>query len=139
VEDFYRALRPQATDRSRLRAARVIVAVVGVLSAAVGVLLARSTAGALSLWFAVSSMVSGGLAGLFLLAFLSRRAHRRGVAMGIAASLVVTVWAVLTSSGKPIINLGAYNFGWHELMIGAVGHVVLLVVGYVGSLMLPRR
>jgi SSS family solute:Na+ symporter len=139
VEDFYRALRPQATDRSRLRAARVIVAVVGVLSAAVGVLLARSTAGALSLWFAVSSMVSGGLAGLFLLAFLSRRAHRRGVAMGIAASLVVTVWAVLTSSAKPIINLGAYNFGWHELMIGAVGHVVLLVVGYVGSLMLPRR
>jgi SSS family solute:Na+ symporter len=59
--------------------------------------------GALQMWFAVSAMVSGGLAGLFLLAFLSRRAN----------------------DGK-FLDLGAFNYSWDDLMIGAIGNVVLL-------------
>jgi SSS family solute:Na+ symporter len=114
------------------------VVIIGGLSAAVAVILAHTTGSALQMWFAVSAIVSGGLAGLFLLAFLSRRAHRRGVYTGIAASVVVTVWAVLTKGGK-FLDLGQFNYTWDDLMIGALGHVVLLVTGYVASLLLPRR
>jgi len=132
VEDFYRALRPRATDRQRLSMAKALVAVVGALSAATALLLAHTTGGALSMWFAVSAIVSGGLAGLFLLAFLSPRANQQGAYIGIAASLLCTVWAVLTS--RKLIDLGWLNFRWDDLMIGAVGHVVLCVVGYTASL-----
>jgi SSS family solute:Na+ symporter len=93
--------------------------------------------GALQMWFAVSAMVSGGLAGLFLLAFLSRRANRRGVYAGIVASMAVTVWAVLTNGGK-FLDLGAFNYSWDDLMIGAIGNVVLLAVAYVASLCFRR-
>jgi SSS family solute:Na+ symporter len=134
IEDFYRLLRPAAHDARRLRVAKMIVAVVGMLAAATAVALAHMRGGALSMWFAVSAMVSGGLAGLFLLAFLSRRANRHGVYIGIVASLAVTVWAVLTKGAKPLVNLGAYNFPWDDLMIGAVGHGVLIAVGYAASL-----
>ncbi len=134
VEDFYRALRPLASDRRRLRAARVLVVIIGALSAAAALILAHTKGGALQMWFTVSAIVSGGLAGLFLLAFLSRRANRRGVYVGIAASLLVTVWAVLTKGGK-LVDLGRFNFGWDELMIGAAGHIVLLAVGYLASLL----
>jgi SSS family solute:Na+ symporter len=137
VEDFYRVLRPRAVDRHRLRAARVMVVVIGALSAATALILAHTQGSALQMWFAVSAVVSGGLAGLFLLAFLSRRADRRGVYIGIAASLLATVWAVLTKGGK-FLDLGRFNYAWDDLMIGAVGHVVLLVVGYVASLFFPR-
>ncbi len=34
---------------------------------------------------------------------------------------------------KRVINLGAYNFTWHEYMIGAIGHVTLFTVGYLVS------
>src|SRR5690349_23983625 len=39
------------------------------------------------------------------------------------------------SSGKDkVLDLGAFNFQWAGVMIGAVGHVVLLVFGWLGSL-----
>lgn len=137
VEDFYRALRPRATDRQRLGIAKALVAVVGALSAATALILAHTTGSALSMWFAVSAIVSGGLAGLFLLAFLSRRANRQGVYIGIAASLLCTVWAVLTS--RKLVDLGPLSFRWDDLTIGAVGHAVLCGVGYTASLFFRQR
>ncbi|MBI4873457.1 MAG: hypothetical protein HY822_02355 [Acidobacteria bacterium] len=131
VEDYYRALRPRATDLQRLRMAKVLVAGVGGLSAATALILAHTKGGALSMWFAVSAIVSGGLAGLFLLAFLSRRTRPAGAYAGIVASLLCTVWAVLTS--RKIVDLGPYNYRGDDLMIGALGHAALLVVGWTAS------
>ena len=105
TEDFYRAARPHSTDRERLRAARIIVVVVGLLNVATALLLVQSKGSALSMWFAVSAIASGGLGGLFLLAFLMTRATRTGVYAGIAASTAFTIWAVLTKSAKPIVDL----------------------------------
>lgn len=132
VEDFYRALRPRATDRERLRAARILIVAVGALSAACALLLAHAKGNALSMWFAVSAIVSGGLAGLFLLAFLSRRANPQGAFLGIAASLLCTVWAVLTN--RKLVDLGPFNYRGDDLTIGALGHLVLWIGGYLGSL-----
>lgn len=133
VEDFYRRLRPEATDQRRLRIAKVCVAVFGVLAAISAIRLAHAQGTALSLWYTISAIVSGGLAGLFLLGFVSTRANRRGVYLGIAASLTFTTWATLTLNGGRILDLGKYNFPLHDFMIGAVGHVVLLGVGYLAS------
>jgi SSS family solute:Na+ symporter len=133
VEDFYRKLRPQATDRRRLRVAKCFVAIFGVLAAMSAIQLGHTQGTALSLWYTISAIVAGGLAGLFLLGFLSTRANRQGAYIGIAASLVFTAWATLTLNGGSIVNLGKYNFPLHDFMIGVVGHVVLLVVGYLAS------
>ena len=46
-----------------------------------------------------------------------------------------TAWATLTLGAKPLVNLGRFNFPWHDYMIGAVGNVVLFVVGYAASLL----
>jgi hypothetical protein len=35
---------------------------------------------------------------------------------------------------KRVLDLGRFNFPWHDYMIGAIGNVVLLVAGYAGSL-----
>ena len=34
---------------------------------------------------------------------------------------------------KRILDLGRFNFPWHDYMIGAIGNVVLFVVGYAAS------
>jgi SSS family solute:Na+ symporter len=133
VEDFYRKLRPRATDQRRLQMAKCSVAIFGVLAAVSAIRLAHTQGTALSLWYTISAIVAGGLAGLFLLGFLSTRANRQGAYLGIAASLMFTTWATLTLDGGNIVNLGKYNFPLHDFMIGAVGHVVLLVVGYLAS------
>jgi SSS family solute:Na+ symporter len=135
VEDFYRRFWLQATDGRRLRMAKYYVAICGFAVVVFAIRIAHSQRSALSLWYTVSAIVAGGLAGLFLLGFLSTRANRQGAHAGIIASLIFTAWATLTLHGGSVVNLGRYNFPLHDYMIGAIGHIVLLVVGYLTSLL----
>jgi SSS family solute:Na+ symporter len=136
VEDFYGLAAPRSTDRQRLRVGRMTVVLGGVAAAALGVLLAATRGGALALYFTMTAVVAGGLAGLFLLAYLMPRATRSGALAGIAASLLVTAWATLTQHGK-LLDLGRWNYTWHEYMIGVLGNLTLLIVGVSASLWLP--
>ena len=137
VEDYYRKLRPDSTDRQRLFMGKVIVAACGVAAVVIAIVIALAGERALSLYFTVSSILTGGIAGLFILAFLSTRANKGGVWIGIAACVLVTAWGTFTSGKEPIWNLGACNFKLPGIMIGVIGHVVLLVVGYVASFFFP--
>ena len=134
VEDFYRAWKPNATDRERLRMGKMIIACCGLLCIAIAIVLSKSKGGALSMWFSMSAIASGGLAGLFLLAFFCTRANRRGVYVGIAASVLFTAWATLTMGQNRVLDLGRFNYTWNDLMIGALAHIVLFGVGYFASL-----
>jgi SSS family solute:Na+ symporter len=134
VEDFYRKLKPAATDGQRLRAGKVLVAVSGLLSTIMALVLARYTENALSLYFALTAILSGGLFGLFFLAFLSTRANKRGVWAGIAACVIFTAYATLTQGKTRFLDLGQFNFGLPTVMVGVIGHVLLIIVGYGASL-----
>jgi SSS family solute:Na+ symporter len=139
VQDYYRVLKPASTERQRLFIARFIVAIAGLLCIAVATRLAHTQGTALSLWYTISAIAAGGLAGLFLLAFLSERASEMAAYTGIAASIVFTAWATLTLGGGKLWNLGRFNFPLHGYMIGVIGHLVLLVIGYVASFLFPNR
>lgn len=131
VQDFYGLLRKQATDRERLRAGKWLVALFGALGMGMAEVLVHAGGSVLELWFSVSAILSGGLAGLFLLAFCVPRATARAAYAGIGACLLFTTWATATSGKAQIVNLGTWNYRWHELMIGAVAHVVLFGVGLI--------
>ncbi len=137
VEDFYSKLRRDATDRERLFMGKVIVAVAGALCTIVALLLARTSGAALSLYFTATSILAGGLFGVFGLAFLSTRAHTRGVWVGIGACILFTAYATLTAGKAPLLDLGAWNFTLNTVMIGVIGHLLVLGVGYAASLVLP--
>jgi SSS family solute:Na+ symporter len=136
VEDFYATFFQQSTDRQRLRVGRMIVAASGLAAAGVALRLAHSHGSALSLYYTITAIVAGGLAGLFLLAFLVQRATREGAIVGVLANLVFTMWATLSKDGK-LVDLGRFNFTWHDYMIGAIGHVVLFFFGFLFSYLLP--
>lgn len=133
VEDYYRKLRPQATDRQRLRMGKVIVAVCGTVAVGIGTIIALYSERVLSFYYIVTSIIAAGLAGLFLLAFLCPRANRRGAYGGIAACLAFTTWATLTSGRDPVWELGPLSFKLHPVMIGVLAHLVLLGVGWAAS------
>jgi SSS family solute:Na+ symporter len=109
----------------------------GVLAIVVALRLVGSQGSALALYYTVTAIVAGGLAGLFLLAFLVRRAGRVAALLGIGANLIFTAWATLTMNGGKVVNLGRWNYSWSEYTIGAVGNVLLFAVGYVASLWVP--
>jgi SSS family solute:Na+ symporter len=136
VEDFYGLARPGSTDQQRLKVGKAIVVASGIAAAAVAIRLAETQGTALSLYYTITAIVAGGLAGLFLLAFLFPQTTRRGAIAGIVANLIFTTWATLSIGGK-MLNFGRFNFPWHDYMIGAMGHILLLVTGIFFSLFLP--
>lgn len=133
VEDYYRKLKPNASDRQRLVAGKVVVALCGLAAVAIAIVIALRGERALSLYFTVSSILTGGIAGMFILAFLSRRANKGGVWVGIITCLLFTAWGTLTSGKERLIDLGQYNFPLPAIMVGVLGHVVLVVGGWLGS------
>jgi SSS family solute:Na+ symporter len=139
VEDYYRVLRPASSEKRRLRVAKAIVALCGLLCVLIATALARTGGTALSLWYTISAIVAGGLAGLFLLGFLFERASKTAAYAGIAASLLFTTWATLTLNAGKLWDLGRFNFPLHDYMIGVLGHIVLLGTGICASLFFPNR
>ncbi len=139
VEDYYRIFRPASSERRRLAVAKAAVAFIGTLCTAVATALAHTNGTALSLWYTISGIVAGGLAGLFLLAFFCGRAGPAAAWSGILASLAFTTWATLTLDGGKLWNLGRFNFPLHNYMIGVVGHVLVVAGGYLASFVFPNR
>jgi SSS family solute:Na+ symporter len=137
VEDFHRHFLPGSTDQQRLRVGKISVAVCGVLAITVALVLTRSHGSALASYYLATSIVAGGLAGLFLLAFLIRRAGRTTALVSIAVNLLFTTWATLTMNGGSTVNLHRWNYPWHEFTIGAVGNTLMFLVGCIASLVSP--
>jgi SSS family solute:Na+ symporter len=138
VEDFYRHFAPHSPDRQRLRIGKLSVAVCGLLAIAVALRLSKTEGAALSLYYLATAIVAGGLAGLFLLAFLIRRAGRVAAFCAIAANLIFTTWATLTMNGGHTWNLPNWNYPWHEFTIGAVGNTLMFAVGCIASVVVPE-
>lgn len=136
VEDYYRKLRPAATDQQQLFAGKIIVAVCGVIAVGIGAFIARKGDSALALYYAATAIVSAGLAGMFLLAFFSRRANKQGLWTGIVAALIFTAWATLTGGKYKMLDL-PWNYSWPDVMIGVGAHVIVLTVGYGASWLFP--
>jgi hypothetical protein len=40
---------------------------------------------------------------------------------------------------KRALDLGRYNYGWNDLIIGAVAHMILFAVGYIASFLFPAE
>jgi SSS family solute:Na+ symporter len=137
VEDYYRKLRPNATDQDRLKAGKWIVVICGVVAVGIGAIIKLYSERVLSSYYIVTSIIAAGLAGLFLLAFLCPRANKGGATVGIIVCMVFTTYASLTNGKNPVLDLGKCNFTLHKVMIGVLGHVVLLASGYFASFLFP--
>ena len=159
VEDYYRRIRKRATDRQRLRFGRIVVAACGVYAIAVAILYVffQGEMPVLKIIFELYAIFSGGIAGLFMLAFFTKRANLKGVYVGLVACVLFTAWGFLT--GPPLdpteemwLNLNNVcnnifgtsafgiaegqtdlNFPHHRYMLGVYSHLVIFVFAYVAS------
>jgi SSS family solute:Na+ symporter len=96
--------------------------------------------GILGIIFTLYAIFSGGIAGMFLLGLFSKKANRRGLYVGIAASVLFTGWAVVTSSTVGsgdkqhlMLDLGNMNYTHHKYMLGVYSHLVLFGIGWLAS------
>jgi solute:Na+ symporter, SSS family len=122
VNDYFKRFYPDASDRTALRLARVVVVVFGVLCMLWALWFAKGDdRSVLDRYFELLGLVTGGLAGLFALGVFTKRANGFGGLCGIVASSGA-LYAVREFTEA------------HYLTYGAVGFLTCFVVGYVASL-----
>ena len=141
VEDYYKRFWPNSTDAQQLFMGKLFVLIsgIGALGVASFYLLAGNK-GVLGIIFNLYAIFSGGIAGMFLLGLFSKRANKQGLYFGIAASVLFTGWALMTSTpididGEKIklLDMGNWNYTHHKYMLGVYSHFVLFAVAYLAS------
>lgn len=135
TNDYLGQIRPHSSERFKVIFGRLMVVMAGLLTTLIALLMVpkEGLASIMERGVTIAAILSGGTLGLFFLGFLTMRATRRGCYMGIAACLLFTAWALLTEPKTRLLDLGAFNFNLHPILIGAFGHLVLFGVGYLGS------
>lgn len=142
TEDFYGKIKKNASDKQKLIFGKIMVIVSGLLAVVVATIYIHlGGEGALGIVFGLYAIFSGGIAGMFILGLFSRRANRNGLYIGILACILFTGYALLTSmkiGGKPVLDLGSWNFTHHKYMIGVYSHFILFGVGFLASLFFKK-
>ena len=143
VQDYYARFKPQSTDKQQLRFGKRMVVVAGLGAIGVACLyISWGGEGVLGALFSLYAIFSAGIVGIFMLGLFSRRANKQGLYIGIAAAVLFTAYAVLTSTKVDIngdgtkdilLDLGEWNFSHHKYMLGVYSHLIVLVVGYAAS------
>lgn len=94
---------------------------------------------ALETWWALASIFSGGVLGLFLLGFILQKTSSRQAAFAVLAGVLVIGWMSLPA----ILKLGGGEPSWsqplHSNMTIVMGTLTIFVVGFVLSSVFGRR
>jgi solute:Na+ symporter, SSS family len=131
LTDYYqRYINKSASERASMTVLYISSVVVGFL----GVLIALSLVGVKSVldaWWSLASIFSGGMLGLFLLAFLTRKVRRMDAAVGVIAGVLVIVWMSLSPLYFTAENLLAFRSPFHSNLTIVFGTSVIFLVGFV--------
>jgi SSS family solute:Na+ symporter len=141
VEDYYARFKKNLSDHKKLRMARIIIVVSGLLSAVIATIyVSWGGEGVLGVVFGLYAIFSAGIVGMFLLGFLVPKANEKGLYVGMVACILFTAWATLTTTSHEVNgtkellwDLGNLNFPHHTYMLGVYSHFVLFFVGWGAS------
>ena len=108
------------------------------LSSVIGTGVALAMMGVQSIldaWWKISGVFAGGMLGLFLLGFISRRANNAGAAVGATIGLLVILWMTFT----PEMEGGWLRSPFHANMITVIGTLSIFLIGLGASRVLRRK
>ncbi|MDE0838685.1 MAG: sodium/solute symporter [Kiritimatiellae bacterium] len=129
TNDFYKRLKPDASERSALKLARLLTVILGVVGTAGAAVLVYHGDAVKSIWdvyISIMGLFLGGLAGLFAVGMLTRRASGVGAIVGVVSS------AGAVFAAQKLTEL-------HFFLYGPIGIVTCFIVTYAVSVMIPGK
>jgi len=126
LTDYYDRLCPGADDKKKLK----VLKASGVIIGAAGLLMALALINVdsiLDAWWELSSIFSGGMLGLFLLGYLSKKTTSTDAALGVVCGILVIAWI----SAYQWLRLPNLNI--HEYMAIVLGTATIFIVGFLAG------
>lgn len=125
LTDYYQRFRKHAGNRERMLVLKLSSVGVGVA----GILVAfafMSVQSALDAWWALASIFSGGMSGLFLLGYISRKARNFDAVLGVVCGVILVCWIVIS----PFV---------HANLAIVFGTLLIFLVGFLSANLLNKR
>ncbi|MDG1276574.1 MAG: sodium:solute symporter [Algoriphagus sp.] len=131
-DHFKKYIHPNPSEKTSLRVLRIASLVMGLSSILIGWAF-NGVNSALETWWALASIFSGGVLGLFLLGFIVRKTSSRQAGFAVLGGVLVIGWMSLPA----IIKLTATEVSWsqplHSNMTIVMGTMTIFVIGFVLS------
>ena len=129
--DYYKKyFNVKASEKSSMKVLYVSSLVFGAL----GIVIALSLVGVesvLDAWWSLASIFSGGMLGIFLLAFLSKTVRNIDAAVGVILGALVIIWMSLSPLYFTEGNLLAFKSPFHSNLTIVFGTVVIFLIGFI--------
>ena len=140
LTDFYKRFwRPKAGAKEEMAVLYTSTIIWGALGIGGGLLFTRAKQ-MLDAWWGIQGIFSGGILGLFLLGFFSRRARNVPAALGTVLGLLVIAWMSLSLPSWNAFpeQWAAWRCPLHEFLIPVVGTAVIFVTGFLLTILFTR-
>ncbi len=130
LSDYYqRYFNKDASEKSEMK----VLYISSVIFGALGVIVSLSLVGVESIldaWWALASIFSGGMLGLFLLAFLSKKVRNIDAAVGVIVGALVIIWMSLSPLYFNEGKLLTFKSPFHSNLTIVIGTMVIFLVGF---------
>ena len=138
LTDYYQRFRKHAGNRERMLVLKLSSVGVGVA----GILVAfafMSVQSALDAWWALSSIFSGGMLGLFLLGYISKKARNVDAVLGVICGIIVVVWMSLSPIFFKDGFMSEYASPFHANLTIVFGTIVIFLAGFLSMRLLKTK
>lgn len=130
--DYWKAIRKNASERESLIVLKVGSVIVGAIGVIVAIAL-TNVESILDAWWILSSVFSGGMLGLFLLGYISKKVKNIHALIGVLVGFGVIAWI---SAAEWI---GLPPSGLHGYLAIVLGTAAIFVVGFILSIIIPSK
>ncbi len=111
-----------------------VLYIASVIFGILGIIISLSLVGVesvLDAWWSLASIFSGGMLGLFLLAYLSKKVRNIDAVIGVIIGVIVIVWMSLSPLYFTEGNLLAFRSPFHSNLTIVIGTMVIFLVGFI--------
>jgi len=131
LTDYYkRYFNPKNDEKSSMR----VLYISSFLTGTAGIVIALLLVGVesvLDAWWSLASIFSGGMLGLFLLGYISRKARKIDAAIGVILGVLVIIWMSLSplyfTEGKMLV----FRSPFHTNLTIVIGTLAIFLTGFI--------
>jgi SSS family solute:Na+ symporter len=133
LTDFYKRIKKQANEKESLRVLYITSIIMILISIGISFFMIR-VENILTVWWSLAGIFSGGMLGLFLLGFFSKKAGNVPAVIGVVLGLLVIMWMSLS----PASEMGILKSPFHNYLTIVFGTMTLFFTGFLISLAVNR-
>jgi SSS family solute:Na+ symporter len=135
---FQRYFKKETDEKSSMLILHISSVVIGVLGIIIALLLV-GVESVLDAWWALASIFSGGMLGLFLLGFISKSAKKTDAVTGVIIGVILITWMSLSPVCFNEGKLLAFRSQFHSNLTIVFGTVIIFLVGFILSKLYNKR